>query len=100
MTSTLGNQVLGTSGQQLQGNSLANQLLQMIVTGQIGQTQVPSNLQQNLGLAGSGLGLVGTGANTINTLTNGLGGSAASGLGNLPVTSLSSNVGQLPAASL
>jgi hypothetical protein len=65
MTSTLGSQLLGTTGQQLTGNSLANQIAQLLISGQLGQSQVPSNANQALGtIAGYG-NLAGTTANTI-----------------------------------
>jgi hypothetical protein len=64
VSSMLGSQLLGTSGQQLTGNSLANQIAQLLISGQLGQSQVPSNLNQGLGTATQVGNIVGTGANT------------------------------------
>jgi hypothetical protein len=71
MSSMLGNQLLGTSGQQLTGNSLANQIAQMLISGQLGQSQVPSNFNQGLGSASQMAGLAGSAANTYNAINNG-----------------------------
>jgi hypothetical protein len=68
MSSMLGQQLLGTSGQQLTGNSLANQIAQLLISGQLGQSQVPSNLNQALGSASQIGNLVGTGANVYSGL--------------------------------
>jgi hypothetical protein len=49
-----GNQALGVTGQQLQGNALQNQIMQ----GTLGYAQVPNAFQTGLGTAGQFLGML------------------------------------------
>lgn len=68
LTNTFGNQLIASAGQGLQGAGLQNQLAQMIINGQLGKSQVPGDFQSAMGNIGSGIGLVGSLINPINSI--------------------------------
>jgi len=65
-----GNQLLSSTGQDLAGQQLQQNLAQMLIQGRLGQAQVPGNFQQALGNIGDVLGLIGQGASAFGGLGN------------------------------
>jgi hypothetical protein len=76
MANMFGNQVLAGQNNLLQGQSLQNQLAQMLIGARAQNSQVPGNFSQAMGNIGSVLGLGGRIAGGL----VGLGGSGATGL--------------------
>lgn len=79
--SMYGNQMLNSSGQQLQTEQLQQQLMRAIIEGTLGMSNVPGNYQQILGNIGSTLNLAGQVGSTIGGF-GGFGGGA--GMPGLP----------------
>lgn len=75
LAGTFGNQVLGSTGQILQTNQLANDITRMRMGGAANAAQVPGNFTQAMGNIASILGLIGQGAGAVSGL-GGLGGRA------------------------
>jgi len=94
LTSVLGNQMLGASGQGLQGDALWNQISQMLISGQLGQSQVPSNSQQMMGNLGSMMNLGSAGAGALGG--GGKSGGSGSGGGSSPTGSSTGGYGTSP----
>lgn len=72
--SMYGNQMLNSSGQGIQTEQLQQQLMQAIMNGTLGMSNVPGNFQSAMGNIGSGLGLAGQVAGLIPGLGMGGGG--------------------------
>jgi hypothetical protein len=49
LANMFGNQVLGSTGQALQGDQLRNAIAQMAIQGQLGAAQVPGDFAQAMG---------------------------------------------------
>jgi hypothetical protein len=65
LTNTFGNQLLTSSGQGLTGVGLDNQLVQSIINGQLGKSNVPGDFQSAVGNIGSIGSLIGNGIGAI-----------------------------------
>lgn len=87
--SMYGNQMLSSSGQNLQVEQLHNQLAQAIINGSLGRASQPSGLQTGLGNTASILNLIGQGASLYNSYRNG-------SSGTLPSRPTTPNSGTLP----
>jgi hypothetical protein len=74
LANTFGNQVLGSTGQMLQGNQLANDISRMKMGGAANAAQVPGDFSQAMGNISQVLGLGGQVAGAVSGL-GGLGGS-------------------------
>jgi hypothetical protein len=57
LSQLFGQQALASSGQQLQGQDLSNQLMQMIMSGQINAANIPSTAQNVLSNIGKGVNI-------------------------------------------
>jgi hypothetical protein len=77
LTNTFGNQLLNSSNQGLTGVGLDNQLMQAIISGQLGKSNVPGDFQSAIGNIGSIGSLIGNVAGSVAGIPKMGGGSAS-----------------------
>lgn len=82
MANMYGNQMLNSSGQSLQTEQLQQQLMNAILSGALGNAELPSGFQKGMGNLSTILSLIGQGASIYGSMSGG--GSGGHGDPNLP----------------